>query len=368
MDQQLTDNHKLMGRFVRNVRTQTKGDAAFPFPASPPGDFGYKHWRNNYGAALTWTAVISPTSVWDNRFGWVRHPFGLKRPGDEFDPSALGFPQSLVARLPRLTFPGIAVTAYATLTAAESPYTTTDTHPVASTRNRVADKHSLKTGVEFRVMRYNLQMPISNFGTFSFTRAFTQLDALRAEAAAGNAVASFQLGYPASASLAYNIAAADLLQPAIASRESGPADDQESSCRRENSRCARPHGIPPARSRAGPRDLRGSRASPPGTARPDRKRHGTPQVHGTRQDSGASLHVERGEVPPPDAPVQLEAASSAMGGPFNRLIRRVKNGMQRRPNPRPNSKWLRPSKKNARLSGKNRGKRVRLIWRESTSV
>jgi len=208
LDQQVTENHKLMGRFVRNVRTQTKGDAAFPFPASPPGDFGYKHWRNNYGAALTWTAVLSPRLVWDNRYGWVRHPFGLKRPGDEFDPSALGFPPSLVAQLPRLTFPGVAVTDYATLTAAESQYTTTDTHSVTSTVNRVARTHSIKTGVEFRAMRYNLQMPISNFGTFNFTRAFTQRDALRAEAAAGNAFASFLLGYPASASVPYNIAPA----------------------------------------------------------------------------------------------------------------------------------------------------------------
>ncbi len=57
-------------------------------------------------------------------------------------------------------------------------------------------------------MRYNLQMPISNFGTFTFTRAFTQRDALRAEAAAGNAFASFLLGYPASGSVPYNIAPA----------------------------------------------------------------------------------------------------------------------------------------------------------------
>ncbi|MFB3779728.1 MAG: hypothetical protein ACE141_19065 [Bryobacteraceae bacterium] len=47
IDQQLTSAHKLMGRWVRNVRTQTKRSAGFPTPASPPGDFGYQHWRNN---------------------------------------------------------------------------------------------------------------------------------------------------------------------------------------------------------------------------------------------------------------------------------------------------------------------------------
>jgi len=208
LDQQLTQGHKLMGRWVRNVRTQTKGAAGFPPPASPPGDFGYKHWRNNYGAALTWTAVLSPTLVLDSRYGWVRHPFGLKRYGDEFDPSALGFPASLVSQLPRLTFPGIAVSDYATLTAAESQYTNTDTHTVTTTANKVAGKHSVKAGFDFRAMRANFQMPISNFGTFNFTRTFTQRDALRAEAAAGNAFATFLLGYPASASVPYNIAPA----------------------------------------------------------------------------------------------------------------------------------------------------------------
>lgn len=208
VDQQLTAGHRLMGRFVRNVRTQTKGFAGFPWPVSPPGDYGYKHWRNNYGAALTWTAVLSPTLVLDSRYGWVRHPFGLKRPADEFDPSQLGFPSSLVRQLPRLTFPGISVTDYSTIAAAESQYTTTDTHSVSVTVSKVVATHSWKSGFEFRAMRANMQMPISNFGSFSFTRGFTQRDPLRAEAAAGNAFASFLLGYPASGSVPYNIAPA----------------------------------------------------------------------------------------------------------------------------------------------------------------
>ncbi len=55
----------------------------------------------------------------------------------------------------------------------------------------------MKFGGEYRAMLNDQQNPTSSFGRFNFTRAFTQADALRADAASGNAVASLLLGYPA---------------------------------------------------------------------------------------------------------------------------------------------------------------------------
>ena len=55
----------------------------------------------------------------------------------------------------------------------------------------------MKFGGEYRAMLNDQQNPTSSFGRFNFTRAFTQADPLRADAASGNSVASLLLGYPA---------------------------------------------------------------------------------------------------------------------------------------------------------------------------
>ena len=54
--------------------------------------------------------------------------------------------------------------------------------------------------------------------------------------------------------------------------------------------------------------------------------------------------------------------------PSTRPTRRLKNGMTSSSSPRPKEKMSAPSRKNVRFSGKNSGKRVRLVRRVSTSV
>ena len=49
-------------------------------------------------------------------------------------------------------------------------------------------------------------------------------------------------------------------------------------------------------------------------------------------------------------------------------MRRLKNGITSLPSPRPKLKMSDPSRKKVRFSGKNSGKRVRLVRRASTSV
>jgi len=204
IDQQLTPANKLTGRWSKNVRTQTLGTHGYPRVASS----GYTHWRNNHGGMLNWTSILRPTLVADVRYGYLRHPFGLKRYGDLYNLAELGFPSSLIAQLPRQTFPGVTVSDFSQLYSSESQFTNQDYHNLNATVTKVAGVHSLKTGFEFRALRANFQLPVSNFGTFGFNRGFTQRDPLRGDAASGNGFATFLLGFPASGSVAYNIASA----------------------------------------------------------------------------------------------------------------------------------------------------------------
>ena len=73
---------------------------------------------------------------------------------------------------------------------------------MTSSANKVLDKHSVKFGGEFRVNLDNT--PNYNFASFSFSNAFTQRDALNADAASGNSFASFLLGYPSGGSAVFN--------------------------------------------------------------------------------------------------------------------------------------------------------------------
>ena len=204
IDQVINDKHKFFSRYVRGNRHEVNSDANFPHDASP----WYTHWRINQGINFDVTSSFSPTAVLSSRVGWIRHQFAIARYGDGFDPTALGFPTSLVSQMPRKFFPQISYTDYQTFGNTGSQFTFSDTHSLSETLNKVWGAHSLKVGAEFRIMRNNQQNPTSSFGNFSFNKAYTQKNPLSPDAASGNTFASLLLGYPASGSLPYNVAPA----------------------------------------------------------------------------------------------------------------------------------------------------------------
>lgn len=207
IDQMLTEKHKFFSRYVRGMRHEVNSDNGFPGPASPQ----YRHHRFNHGAILDVTSTLSPALVVTSRLGFIRHQFGIVLYASGFDPTALGFPASLVSQLPRKFFPRIAMTEYTTFGTGRNlgdEITFSDTWSWTQTVNKTLGAHLLKFGGEFRAIRNNQDYPTSSFGDFTFTKAFTQANALRADAASGNAFASFLLGYPNSGSVPYNNAMA----------------------------------------------------------------------------------------------------------------------------------------------------------------
>lgn len=204
LDHSLSDKHKLSGRWLRNNRHEARGLAGYQKEASP----FFLHYRRNAGGGVDLTSVFSPTLVSNFKVNFIRHVFAIDQYGDNFDITQLGFPSTLKGQLGRQFFPGITATDYDSMGGLGfgngSTFTASDASSIQETLNKTVGSHTLKFGGEARVLRDNYIQPTSSFGTFNFTRDFTQRNALVGDAASGNAFASLLLGYPFTASVPIN--------------------------------------------------------------------------------------------------------------------------------------------------------------------
>ena len=200
VDQVLNPRHRFFVRVVRNKRSEINDLAGFPQEASP----WYQHGRMNVGVSGEATSVLTDTLVLSSRAGFIRHDFYIQRHGDGFDPGSLGLPSGLVSQLGRKTFPQVQLSGYSTFGTPGSIFTISDTYSWSEIFSKTAGNHSIRFGGELRAMLNDQQNPTSSMGLFSFSPAFTQRDAQRSDAAAGNAVASMLLGHPASGNVPIN--------------------------------------------------------------------------------------------------------------------------------------------------------------------
>lgn len=198
IDQVLTSQHRLAGMYVRNRRWQTGPDYGWPKPVMGPNNFQ----RFNQGASLQLTSTLSAAMVVSTRFGFTQHDFANFMYGGGFDPVTLGFPANQVRQAQGQFFPTLSFTDYTGFGQGGNNHDTSTNWYLTVAANRVAGRHSVKFGGEFRVLLDN--QPAYSFASFSFTRGFTQRDYATGDAGSGNAMASFLLGYPASGSSPFN--------------------------------------------------------------------------------------------------------------------------------------------------------------------
>jgi hypothetical protein len=206
-DHNLTERHKFFSRYVRNPRTQIMGLAGFPYESSP----GYLHGRANTGGNFDLTDVLSPSTVLNTKVGFIRHTFFIFPYGDNFDLVGAGFPAATVAQLPRKVFPRLSMTDYSNVGPGRSigaEFSDSYTWSFSELLSKMIGGHAVKVGGEFLAIFNNTEAPTSSFGTFSFTRTYTQRDVNLAEAGSGNAFASMLLGIPASGTVPINFASA----------------------------------------------------------------------------------------------------------------------------------------------------------------
>jgi hypothetical protein len=220
VDEQLNEKEKFNVLFFRSYRDQQLPN---PFPGliAPTGGspgYGYHDIRNDLGAQMDWVSVISPTLVLDVRAGALKHPFSLQYPGLVYPLSSLGFSGPMIAAgAPAQAFPGI--TMDSTFASLENGGGGQQSDAVESSAAAILSKslatQTIKIGFEFDSLNYGVISSESNLGTFSFNEGFTQQNYNTSAGSTknsadglieGSPIASFLLGYPASASAASNAA------------------------------------------------------------------------------------------------------------------------------------------------------------------
>lgn len=154
--------------------------------------------QNNNSAAIDYTLTLSPSNLLELRYGFARIKLNYRSISLGFDPTSLGFPSYIAANADHLLFPGIAATNYYSLGNPQQGDTRDpgfETHILAAENTRILAGHTLRIGVEGRLLRSNDTESGSSTGNFSFTPAITQgPNPNAASSTAGNAIASLLLG------------------------------------------------------------------------------------------------------------------------------------------------------------------------------
>jgi len=209
IDHKLNASQTLTGLFFRSVRNQEYPVQGFGISGNGVGGPGYSHFRNNTGASIEWMYTINPTLVLDSRIGYIYHPFSQTYHGDNFGLSTLGFSSTFTSAVPRQTFPGISfsngINSYSSATAGGGTYSQATAAAWTEVLTKVMGRHTAKVGFEGDELRYNLNAPASNIGTFNFTRGFTQKNISTSDANSGDPMASFLLGAINSDTVSWNI-------------------------------------------------------------------------------------------------------------------------------------------------------------------
>jgi hypothetical protein len=201
-------------RVDHNINSAWKMFARWNYNFRNGGRINYDGWdsparravhltRRNDGAALDAVGTISAHSVLSLRLGFNR--FKEESIFTPADVSALGFPSSLTSQLqipdkyPIITFENYLQTGNN-----ETAILPSDTFSGQASVLRTTGAHSFKYGFEYRVMRFASMGRANGQGTYGFTRSWTSSNAQINDAAGGNAIASFLLGYMNSASAVLN--------------------------------------------------------------------------------------------------------------------------------------------------------------------
>ena len=203
VDQRWSSAWMTTGMYGRQ-HTREPGSAFWGPHATVPGDpGGGKNNRVvNFGAVNNVWIPDNQTTV-AVRYGYNHF---LDNGGYylDFDAATLGFPPNYTSVLPFNTFPNITLPGYGTGTGTTigNNGPSLGTH-VSQTTNatvtRLAGSHSMKFGADYRNLRADALVYGSSAGAFTFNQGFTQGPTPNtASAAAGDAIASLLLGYPAS--------------------------------------------------------------------------------------------------------------------------------------------------------------------------
>jgi hypothetical protein len=200
LDYNFSDATKVFGRMAFNRLDEERG-FRYGNAADPSGNIPFV--RQNYNGVGGVTHTLNSSTVLDARLGVARFTSpGGNSLGANFDLSKLGFSNRFIGQALN-HFPQFRFQDYEGLGSATSRVTPASTvyHFVTSVSKLIGD-HSLKTGFEARLYRFNERNPGNANGLFNFNSLFTQADPQGGTTRnSGNPIASFLLGYPNDGSI-----------------------------------------------------------------------------------------------------------------------------------------------------------------------
>ncbi len=158
-----------------------------------------------HAAVVEYTDTISPRLLLSARVGFNRENESYSVPWTGFKASDVGWPSILDSQVqPRSGFPAVSVSDINNWGRPDALGNPSSTASAGASVTKIRGALTMKAGFEHRLYRRNDWGPSSAYGSYSFSRGFTQgPDPLTASASGGYGVASLLLGYPASASAGY---------------------------------------------------------------------------------------------------------------------------------------------------------------------
>ncbi len=207
IDHAISDRRKLFGRVSQLQRRQTPASFSFPGAWYYPGYDWVQDLRRVFSSAsLDDTFVFSPSLVGSLRYGFSRKLEPIVGGSANLDPASLKLPNAIVANQFVKGYPLLSLGENLPQLGNDSQKVANDVHSLLATFTKLAGRHSLKIGLDYRLTRWNQLSPGSAAaGTFSFSPGFTTADPFTASSTntSGTALASALLAAPSSGSFGY---------------------------------------------------------------------------------------------------------------------------------------------------------------------
>lgn len=206
-DQTLSEKQRFFIRYTHNSRREARGNWTDVVNGiRPTGNFLF---RINDGGAFDHVYNFGPTLVLNSRVGFSRfNEPSIRQHQGEFNPASLGFPQQTAALFgPEQYLPRFEISGYSALGDSVGGGSTHNIYSAQSTLTKIAGRHSLRFGYDWRSYRENGFGAGHAAGRYDFGANFTRgpLDNSTG-AAVGQSLASFLLGVVTGGTIERNAA------------------------------------------------------------------------------------------------------------------------------------------------------------------
>jgi Carboxypeptidase regulatory-like domain/TonB dependent receptor len=204
IDWAMSPKNNVFVRYGHNILHEHRGIIWGTNAAEPSGNQPLV--RGDTSGAADWTSTLNPTTIFNARVGALKWHNRSGTFGAGFDPTLIGFSPSLVSQFNQpFHFPQFNLDGYQGFGASRPETLNPDyTYSAQANLTRNWRKHTIKTGIEFRVYRWFDVSPGNTTGSYSFLRDMTRRDPSTADTTSGDPYASFLLGYPSSGFVSKN--------------------------------------------------------------------------------------------------------------------------------------------------------------------